>query len=209
MSQPYIRVWLLLPWLAAGCGGLLPKPTPPADVYALEDLPAPAVPEVTRGPPPATPRPTLVVALPVADPGSDSAHMVYLESPGRPAHFAHSDWVDAPARLLLPLIVRRLGADPAFRAVIAAPSAAAADLRLETELVRLQQEFAAGPSRVRLTLRAYLVRETTREVVATQSFEALVAADSESPAGGARAAGRAVGLVLGQLAAFTVAAASP
>jgi ABC-type uncharacterized transport system auxiliary subunit len=54
-------------------------------------------------------------------------------------------------------IVSALESSGTFRAVILAPTAAAGDLRLDTEILRLQQDFASQPSRVRFTLRAYLV----------------------------------------------------
>jgi cholesterol transport system auxiliary component len=58
-----------------------------------------------------------------------------------------------------------------------APTASSADLRLDTEILRLQQDFASQPSRVRFTLRAYLVDQTTRRVLAWRVFDEAVAAD--------------------------------
>jgi cholesterol transport system auxiliary component len=211
MRHTYIRAGLLALLAATGCGGLLPKPAPPPDVYSLDTGAAEPLPATALPAPGAAPRPTLIVDLPVADAGFDSLHIVYLRSDGRPEHFAHSDWVATPALMLLPLIVRQLAADPAFRAVVAAPSAATANLRLETELVRLQQEFGTVPSRVRLALRAYILREASGEVIASATFEAAQNADSDSPEGGARAAGAAVRTVLAELATFSarVAVAPP
>jgi len=100
--------------------------------------------------------------------------------------------------------------------VVLTPSAAAGDLRLDSEIVRLQHEFggkpvgqpghqpgAGAPSRVRFTLRAYLVDNSTRRVLAWREFDATEPSPSEDPYGGVIAANRAVQKVLQQLAAFS------
>ena len=73
------------------------------------------------------------------------------------------------------------GRSGAFSAVVMTPTAATGELRLETEIVRLQHEFAARPSRVRFTLRAYLVDDKTRRVLAWREFDAAAPAASETP----------------------------
>ena len=98
-----------------------------------------------------------------------------------------------------------IGKAPVFAAIIAVvltPSAAAGDLRLDTEIIRLQHEFGVLPSRVRFTLRANLVDNKTREVLAWREFDTSVAATSEDPYGGVVVANRAVGIVLENLAIF-------
>ena len=89
-----------------------------------------------------------------------------------------------------------------------APIAAAGDLRLDTELLRLQQDFATQPSHVHFTLRAHLVDNATRRVLAWRVFDASVAAATDDPYGGVVAANRAVQTVLEQLAGFCATAAA-
>ena len=101
--------------------------------------------------------PTLIVNPPHAAAGFDSRRIIYVRELHKLEYFAHSEWVDTPARMLAPLIVAALENGGAFRAVVLTPSAASGDFRLDTEIVRLQHEFGTGPSRVRFTLRAYLV----------------------------------------------------
>ena len=80
-------------------------------------------------------------------------------------------------------------------------------MRLDTEILSLQHEFLAAPSRVRFTLRAYLVETATRRVIATRDFEAIAPAPTADPHGGVIAASRAVQTVLDSLAAFCAEAA--
>jgi cholesterol transport system auxiliary component len=147
-------------------------------------------------------KPTLIVGLPHAEPGFDSAHIVYVRTSDRREYFTRSEWVDTPARMLVPLIVTTLANGGAFRAVVAIPSTATGELRLDTEIVRLQQVFGAGTSRVQFTLRAYLIVEATRQVLAWQEFAASEAAASDDAPGGVAAAQRAVHTVLAELTAF-------
>jgi cholesterol transport system auxiliary component len=79
---------------------------------------------------------------------------------------------------------------------------AVGQVRLDTEILRLQQEFLTAPSQVRFTLRARLIDDATRIVLATREFESLVAAPSETPYGGVQGANQAVANVLDQLVVF-------
>ena len=98
-------------------------------------------------------------------------------------------------------MIERTGA---FRAVVLTPGAGAGDWRLDTEIIRLQQEFLTRPSQVRFTLRATLVDERTRRVLAVREFEHTVTAPADDPYGGVVAANRAVRAVLADLSRFLV-----
>jgi cholesterol transport system auxiliary component len=152
--------------------------------------------------------PTLVVALPRAAAGYDSQRMIYLRQQYELQYFAHSQWVDTPARMLQPLIAAAVERRGRFRAVVLMPASVSGDYRLETELLRLQQEFLSRPSRVHLSLRATLTEMTTRRVVAWRQFDAVVPAATDDPYGGVVAANRAVDELLEQLAAFCADAAA-
>ncbi len=197
--------------LGSGCSSLLPKPPPQPAFYSLGGARAgplaarPTAPAMSTVSPQA---PTLIVNPPRAASGFDSQRMIYQRQAYQVEYFAHSEWVDTPARMLAPLLVAAVEGAGAFRAVVPTPSAAAGDMRLETEIVRLQQMFDGPPSRVRFTLRAYLVDNATRQVMARREFDETVAAASDDPAGGVDAANRAVQVVLDRLAIFCTDAAA-
>ena len=69
-----------------------------------------------------------------------------------------------------------------------APRARAPALRLETEIVALQQEFTEHPSRVRFALEARLLDGGERRLLAMAAFEAVEPSASEDPYGGVIAA---------------------
>ena len=188
--------------LLAACSALKPTPVPPPAFFALDAAPA-AVSAVSRdastGPAAA---PTLVVNPPQAGAGFDSQHIIFLREAHQFEYFAHSEWADTPARMLAPLIVAALDRSGKFRAVLATPSVAAGELRLDTEIVRLQHEFGATPSRVRLTLRATLSDNATRQVLAQVEFDNRADAPSADAYGGVIAANHATWAMLQALAAF-------
>lgn len=143
-----------------------------------------------------------MVNPPGAAAGFDSPRIIYVRETHKLEYFAHSEWVDPPARMLTPLLVAAIENSGAFRAVVRPPSVAGADMWLDTEIVRLQHEFRTQPSRVRFTLRSYLVNDKTRRVLAWREFNAIVPATSEDPYGGVVAANQAVQTVLKELATF-------
>lgn len=192
--------------LLGGCAtSLLPKPAEQPALYALNDTapPAAAAPHAA-----AASRPTLLVNPPRAAAGFDTRHIVYLREPNRIEYFAHNQWVDTPAQMLAPLVARAVERSGAFGAVLLAPTAAAGELRLDTEVIRLQQDFGTAPSQVRFTLRAVLLDTRTRRVIGVREFDASVAAPSDDPQGGVAAANEAVQQVLSELSAFAAKAAS-
>ncbi len=176
------------------CSALRPAATPATDFYLLDST--------TAGAPVKRLGPTLMVNPPVAAAGFDSPRIIYVRNAHQLQYFAHSEWVDPPARMLGPLVVAAMAHSGAFGAVVLSPGAASGALRLDTEIIRLQHEFMAQPSRVRFTLRATLVDDKSRRVLAWREFDAYASATSEDAAGGVAAANRVVQTVLGEMAIF-------
>ena len=200
-TTPRTQRWRLLTaslslMALCACSALRPAATPQTAFYSLNGTPA--------APSRTTPDTalTLIVNPPHAAAGFDSARIIYVREPHKLEYFAHSEWVDPPARMLGALLVNALERSGAFRAVVLSPGAATGDLRLDTEIIRLQHEFQTQPSRVRFTLRAYLVDDKTRRVLAWREFDGHAAAASEAPYGGVVAANRAVQAVLDELSQF-------
>jgi len=133
----------------------------------------------------------IVVATPRAVPGLESRGIVYVVRAHELHYFAHSAWVDPPARMLEPLLARALEANGAFRVARDAVTDAPARLRLETDLLRLQQEFTERPSQVRLVLRVRLVDTVSRRVLGDREIEVVERARQDDPYGGVVAANAA------------------
>ena len=186
----------------SACSVLQPKASTPPSFYALEYTGPAATPPGARDA--LSSGPTLVISPVRAASGFDSQRIIYLREPHKLEYFALSEWIDTPARMLGPLMVQSIEKTGAFRAVVMTPGSAGGELRLDTEIVRLQQDFQTKPSSVHFTLRVYLVEEKTRKVVAWRAFDAQVPAGSDDPRAGVVAANRAVQSVLAELSQFLV-----
>jgi cholesterol transport system auxiliary component len=183
------------------CSLLQPGATPNPTYYSLDGTPDKAAVVAAAS------APTLIVSPPHAAAGHDSQRIIYVRDTFKLEHFAHSEWIEPPSRMLAPLLVAAIESTGAFRAVVLTPSNAAGDLRLDTEIIRLQQDFRTRPSTVRFTLRATLIDQNTRRVEAWREFDNSVPAGSEDPYGGVVAANRAVQVTLENLADFCAEAA--
>jgi cholesterol transport system auxiliary component len=182
----------------AGCAALPRGPETAAHTFLLEA----EVPSGARGDDPA--RTAILVAPVAARPGYDTAAMAYVARAYEIQYFAHNRWVDAPARMIGPLVVKALASTGGFAMVQSAPSTVPADLRLDVELVRLYQDFTRTPSAVHVELRAELIDLKSRRSLGVRNIEALETATSEDPYGGVVAANRAIGRLLGEIATFCV-----
>jgi len=181
--------------LLAACAALQPQRMENPTLYLLDAQLAAAVQRPQRAL-------VLVVDAPRTRAGFATPQMAYVRQPHKLDYYAKNRWVDTPARMLAPLLVQALAQAGGFRAVVQAPNPVAADLRLDTELIRLQQDFATQPSRVQLTLRAQLIDTHTNKILAAKEFDESESAPSEDAYGGAIAANRALQRLLGQLSEF-------
>lgn len=147
-------------------------------------------------------RPTLIVNPTHAAAGYDSQHILYVRKTHQLEYFAHSEWVDTPARMLTPLIVTAIERSGGYQAVVLTPSAAVGELRLDTEVVRLHYELDREPSRVHFTLRAYIVDTRSRQVLGWREFDESVGLETAGPYGVVVASNRAVHNALEKLTVF-------
>jgi len=152
--------------------------------------------------------PVIAIAPPEARAGFDGPGMAYVTRPFELHYFGRHQWVEPPARLLGPLLEHAIERAGRLRPVPGS-SGVVAELRLETEIVALQQEFDVRPSRLRFGLRAQLVDPIVGRVIATTELEVLEPAESDDAYGGVVAANRAVARVLEQLAVWCAAQMAP
>jgi len=200
--------------LLGGCSALLPPPPPPDNIYLLEAKMAPISPPVStpddaRSSPATQHQIVLAVSMPRARAGFDTAQMVWVRQAHGLEVYSRNRWADTPTRMLAPLLVQALEHSGAFHAVVQIPSTVSATLRLDTELIRLQQDFSVQPSRVQLTLNAQLIDINTRRVIASAEFDETENAATEDAYGGVRAANLALERLLVRLAAFCAEHAPP
>jgi cholesterol transport system auxiliary component len=195
------RLVALTATLLCACSELKPPATEPVTTHVLNVRP-PVVAEQRRDI-------AIEVAMPRAWPGFDSMDMVYQADPYILQRYAVNRWVDTPPRMLAPLLLRALEDSGAFRAVVQPPLTAPADFRLDTEVVRLVQDFGTRPSTMRIALRVQVTDLRARRVVAARVFEDAEPASTETAVGGATAANVALARMLSEVVRFCVAETAP
>lgn len=144
----------------------------------------------------------LTVSPPRAIPGYDTVRMVFIRQPHQLEYFAKNRWADTPAKMLRPLLVRALELRTGFNAVTSADGMVKGDVRLDTEITLLQQEFTTSPSRLHMRLRVQLVEQKNYRILATQVFDEFEATSTDDPYGGVVAANRILPRLLGQITDF-------
>ena len=188
-----MNYWMALAFtvLLAGCTALPAPHVESTHLYLLDAKPA--INAASR-------HQVLAISMPIARPGFDTPQMAYQRQPLSLEYFATHRWADTPARMLKPLLAQSL--EPAFQSVVPETGILPANLRLDTELIRLQQNFTTKPSRIQLTLRAQLIDMKDKRVIAAKLFDESESAASDDAYGGVIAANRALQRVLEQLAEF-------
>lgn len=192
---------LLAAWVSlAGCtASLLPQADEPAShSYLLEWQGDPVRP--AGGPGAAT----LLIAPMRAAPGFDTADMAYMRHAHELEYFARHRWVDAPARMLEPLLQQAAEQTGLLRSVVTAGSGARAGLRLDSRLLYLQQVCRLDPSELQLGLRVSLIEVESGRVLGERTLAVSEALEARTPYGGVAAANRAVARLLADLQAWLV-----
>ena len=187
--------------LIASCTALLSKQPLQTTYYSLER--AESKPQTEPLLNNANRLPTLIINIPKAVAGFDTQRMMYTRAPHQLEYFAHNEWIDTPAQMLKPLMISAIEKTGAFNAVFAKQSVVTGDLRLESEVIKLVQDFSTKPSHVQFALKVSMINNTTHQVIATQEFNERVNANSDNPIGGVLAANVAINLALDKLSVFS------
>ena len=184
---------LLAVLMVAGCLPSRPE-SPPVRTYRLSvDL------DRTEVRPPNSQGPILLVSVPLAEPGYETAGMIYVKRPYELEQYAVNQWADQPARMFASLLVETMSRTGYWRAVVPLPASVEGDFRLDSYGFALQQEFTQEPSRIRATVRAQLLDLKDSRVVGTRQFETVQNAPSEDAYGGVVAANQAITRLLDDL----------
>lgn len=192
---------LVVPWLVAGCAPFQQAPQESPSLHLLQPgaLPAKAARRSDV---------TLEVSVPRATPGFDTPRIAYVERPYVIDYYSRSEWADTPARMLGPLLAAALEQSDGFRAVVLAPTSAQAELRVDVELLRLQQDFTIKPSRADFAVRIQVVDPKARRVLATLVVEETEPAATQDAYGGVAATNAALKRALERTVAFVLGEAS-
>lgn len=185
----------LISLLLVGCLGSI---TPPAtSSYVLNATPA----VITKR---HSTNNVLLVLLPDTRPAYNTTQMAYTTKPYQISYFGLNQWAETPAQMLQPLLVQTIQNTHYFRAVMGAPYTGHADYVLQTQILKLQQDYTRCPTLVEFTVRADVLQPATNQLIATQMFYAEVPIMQRTPYSGVIAANQATAELLQQIAIFTM-----
>lgn len=173
------------------CSVLSPIKTPQIHTYTLTSYDASAISQRHQG--------VLLVSTPTAAPGYQSTSMIYTLRPYELKSFAQNRWTAPPADLLAPIVLQNLQASGCFQAVVATPFIGDTDFKLDTQLLRLQQEFRGETSQIHMMLQFTLSNSVTHEVVMDRRIEAVVPTTANDPYAGVIAANKATEILLSRM----------
>jgi len=146
--------------------------------------------------------PSLLISSMRAASGYESADMAYVRTPHQLEYFARHRWVDAPARMLEPLLLQAAGASGLFSTVSEAGSGTQAQLRLDSRLLHLRQVCRLRPSELQLAVRLTLLDVASAKQIGSRVISVSEAINERTPAAGVAAANRALPALMSQVADF-------
>lgn len=196
MNARLVLLVLLVTALLTGCGTLA-RPNTPEVTHLYLDGAGAEIAQATMIPQ------TLLVAVPRTLPGYATPRIAYMQGDRQLEYYGRHEWTSDPARMIQPAVTRALERSGRFAAVVALPSPALADLRLDMEIVKLLHDYRRGQALVEFVVRAQLTGFEDRRVIATRLFEYRETAGM-GPVRAAAAADRALADFLADLAEFCV-----
>jgi len=191
-------VVVFVTFLLSGCGLNTPVKLSQVSTYAITSLKTPRVPRRSRT------NYTLLVNTPIANPGYGTAKMIYINIPYKLRSFAENRWVASPARMLLPLIAQRIRRAGYFKAVVTPPFVGVSNYRIDTKLIKLQQEFIDPVSHIRLVIQADLINSKTNQVIVSRRFQVFLKATGNNPYAGVLATNKAAAIMANRINSFVL-----
>lgn len=198
---------VFLPLLLSGCALPLPgsQPSKTPQTYYLQDEAG------NQSAPAADVRSclTLRIGSPGSAPGFTSEGMAYVKQAERMDYFAYHKWIDTPARMLGVLMEKRLESSGLLGEVLSGSPEFRARLRLDSKVIRLQQDFTGTGSAIKLDIKVNLMDSQNRSLLDSRTFSYTEPAKAENPEAGVAAANQAVQQFLSDLVVFVAQSIAP
>ena len=182
-----------------GCTSLIPGADNPPDLYTLtpKNTFDETLPEVTN---------QLLVEVPIAAEGLNSHRIALSRGALSLDYFANARWTERAPLLVQTLLVESYENTGRIVSVARDGTDLRADYVLKTELREFQAQYAdtASPPTINVRVIAKLIKMPERSIMASESFDATIAADGTSMVEVVRAFDDALGKVLKRLVAWSM-----
>jgi len=142
---------------------------------------------------------SLLVAPTSASAFYETTEIAYSRAAGERAYYTQSSWTERPSRRVSELLVARLQAGGAFKAVAQAGSGVQGDIVLNTHLAAFYHDAASPPGHVRVAIVAELIDVSGRALLARNAFEASAMVPTHDATGAVAAFNQATATILGEI----------
>lgn len=150
----------------------------------------------------------LVLEAPVANAGLATTRIALAQKPLEVEYYARSSWTDRAPQMVQTLMIESFENSDRIVSIGRESLGLRSDFVLKSELREFQAEYYAvdegQPPRIRVNISAKLVRMPRRVIVASESFERIVQAETDSIEAVVNAFDDALGGVLRDLVGWTL-----
>lgn len=147
---------------------------------------------------------TILITAPEAMADYQTEQMLYIDKPYKLEAFAKNAWTSPPAEMLYPLLMQSVQRSGFFHAVTTTAYADEADYRLDTQLIRLHQNFLQKPSVLEFAIKVSLTHIADNKVIGSQIISQHIPCSMNTPYGGVIAANKASQAITAAVAQFVV-----
>jgi cholesterol transport system auxiliary component len=147
---------------------------------------------------------TILVTLPESVAGYQTANMLYVKKPFSLQSFATHTWVDSPASMLHPLLIESLQQSSYFQAIASVAYAEPIEYRLDTQLLKLQQNFVKKPSVIEFSAKVVLSQVDKNQILVSRIFNLEMPCPQDSPYGGVIAANKVAEAFTAEVTEFVI-----
>lgn len=147
---------------------------------------------------------TLLITPTEAVNGYQTEQMHYSTQAYTLANFSKNAWFSPPATMLYPLMIQSIQHSGYFLAVSSGAYTSKTQYRLDTQLLKLQQNFTKKPSVLELKVKAVVSRVSDNQILASRTFKQNINCPYDSPYGGVIAANQATERLTKEITQFVI-----
>lgn len=144
----------------------------------------------------------LIIDTVNANPFYDSTQLAYSRSDIARAYYQFAAWTERPGKRLADLVEKRIAARGSFPIVAASTAGLSGDLVLALHLDELFHDAASRPAVARVAVRARLIDQRHRTLIAQRAFDSGVPVEKADAASAVRALSLATTKMLDELATW-------
>lgn len=139
----------------------------------------------------------------------NTTSMAYTAKPYQVSYYSQNEWAATPSQMMLPLLAQSLEKTGAFRAVVVAPYLGKTDYTINTQIIKMQQNYINPKAGTfDLVVQVEVVSVATGHTVATRQFSIKEPIGQASPYNGVIAGNTAMAKLLIQICHFATAVIS-